>query len=125
MTFKYSTPSEFVDAVNAEKITWPIFEGDFFPYFMQKYDFWTGFYTSRPGIKKQSKTYSQIFHAQSRLFARRMINNGSSDSDIENAMEAYWKSMDPLAILQHHDAITGTSYNYVAQDYAFLTYNAF
>jgi len=31
--------------------------------------------------------------------ARRMINNGSSDSDIENAMEAYWKSMDPLAIL--------------------------
>lgn len=99
MTFMYSTPSAFVDAVNKEKVTWPIYDNDFFPFFEQRYEFWTGFYTSRPGIKKQSKVYSQLFHAQSRLFARRVINKDSSDSDIENAMNAYWKSLDRLSIV--------------------------
>jgi hypothetical protein len=89
MTFKYSTPSTFLDAVNKEKVTWPTFEGDFFPYFAQLYEFWTGYYTTRPGFKKQAKSFSQLFHAESRLFARRMINSGSSDSDIKNALAAY------------------------------------
>lgn len=63
MTFQYSTPSAFVDAVNKEKVTWPVYDNDFFPYFEQRYEFWTGYYTSRPGIKKQIKSYSQLFHA--------------------------------------------------------------
>lgn len=88
MTFIYSTPSAFVDAINKEKVTWPIYTDDFFPYFEERYEFWTGYYTSRPGIKKQAKVYSHLFHAQSRLFARRMINNYSSDTDISNALIA-------------------------------------
>lgn len=74
LTFKYSTPSTYLDAIKKENVTWPVNYKDFFPYNAERYEYWTGYFTSRPGLKKQVKTYSSLFHAQSRLFARRMIN---------------------------------------------------
>ncbi len=58
------------------------------PLMEDRYEFWTGFYSSRPGLKKQAKTYSTLFHAQSRLFARRMINQNSTDREIQDALTA-------------------------------------
>lgn len=125
MTFQYSTPSQFIDAVNKEKVVWPVFEDDFYPYYEKRYEFWTGYYTTRPGMKKQAKSYTQLFHAESRLFARRVINQDTSNSQIDTAMSAYWKSMDQLAVMQHHDAITGTSLGYVATAYSHNLYQGF
>jgi alpha-mannosidase len=71
-----------LDAIKKENITWPVNYQDFFPYAAERYEYWTGFFTSRPGLKKQVKTYSSLFHAQSRLFARRMIHQNASDSEI-------------------------------------------
>jgi len=78
---------------------WPVFEDDFYPYYEKRYEFWTGYYTTRPGMKKQAKSYTQLFHAESRLFARRVINQDTSNSQIDTAMSAYWKSMDQLAVM--------------------------
>lgn len=125
MTFHYSTPSQFIDAVNKEKVVWPVFEDDFYPYYEKRYEFWTGYYTTRPGMKKQAKSYTQLFHAESRLFARRVINQDSSNSEIDTAMSAYWKSMDELSVMQHHDAITGTSLAYVATAFSDNIYQGF
>jgi alpha-mannosidase len=58
MTFMYSNPSTFLDAVHSENITFPVFNYDFFPYYEELYEFWTGFYTTRPGMKKQAKSYT-------------------------------------------------------------------
>lgn len=51
--FRYSTPSEYIDAISKENITWPTKEDDLFPYSDQqgnqdiKSDFWTGYFTSK------------------------------------------------------------------------------
>jgi hypothetical protein len=63
ITFKYSTPSMYLDAIKKENVSWPSNYQDFFPYAAERYEFWTGFFTSRPGLKKQVKTYSSLFHS--------------------------------------------------------------
>jgi alpha-mannosidase len=52
MTFVYSTPTQYMDAIKKENVTWPQNYNDFFPYASEKYEYWTGYFTSRPGLKK-------------------------------------------------------------------------
>lgn len=52
MTFIYSTPSQFLEAVKKEDITWPVYYGDLFPYHQHRYEYWTGYYSSRAAFKK-------------------------------------------------------------------------
>ena len=52
MTLLYSTPSEYLDAVIAEDITWPTRYDDMFPYADMPDDYWTGYFTSRPNSKR-------------------------------------------------------------------------
>ena len=84
----------YLDAIKKENIRWPTYTSDFLPLMEQRYEFWTGYYTSRPGMKKQVTSYSSLFHAQSRLFARRMINMNSGDKEIESALTATFDSLD-------------------------------
>lgn len=54
---RYSTPSEYIDAIAKENITWPTKYDDLFPYSDHngnqdiKSDFWTGYFTSKPNLK--------------------------------------------------------------------------
>jgi len=52
MTFIYSTPSQFVEAVKKEDVTWPVYYGDMFPYHQARYEYWNGYYSSRAAFKK-------------------------------------------------------------------------
>jgi hypothetical protein len=52
MTFVYSTPSMYIDAIKFENVTWPSNYQDFFPYAAERFEYWTGYFTSRPGLKK-------------------------------------------------------------------------
>lgn len=75
MTFQYSTPMRYYDALKAEsQIEWPVLDHDFFPYHMRQQEAWSGYYTSRAGAKKQAKDYSNLYHAQASLFARKVID---------------------------------------------------
>ena len=49
--FKYSTPSEYIDAINKFNIKWPTKYDDMFPYSDDPYSYWTGYYTTRPNMK--------------------------------------------------------------------------
>ena len=44
--FKYSTPKKFFKALRDEKIKFPSYKGDFFPYD------WTGYPSTRPNFKR-------------------------------------------------------------------------
>lgn len=52
MTLVMSTPSMYTNALKKEKITWPVSYADQMPYANEKEDYWTGYFSSRPGAKK-------------------------------------------------------------------------
>lgn len=69
-----STPETYIDALKKEQITWPVYYNDMFPYSDSHNDFWSGFYTTRPGTKKQIKDGSANFHASNKLYALEVVN---------------------------------------------------
>lgn len=61
--FKYSTPSEYFDALHSLNLHWPTKTDDFLPYGDKKDAYWTGFYTSRPNLKGFISRAQNNFHA--------------------------------------------------------------
>ncbi|XP_058741053.1 probable alpha-mannosidase At5g13980 [Vicia villosa] len=105
----YSTPSIYTDAKYAANETWPIKTGDFFPYADRANGLWTGYFTSRPALKRYVRLMSGYYLAARQLeYFRGRKNSGPNTDSLADA----------LAIAQHHDAITGTEKQHVANDYA-------
>lgn len=79
LTIIQSTPSNFIKALQSEKeqIKFPVYDWDYVQYAKDKGFIWTGLYSNSPDFKKQIKDYSGLFHATSRLFAKRVINQSS------------------------------------------------
>ena len=107
----YSTPEDYFQAKRNSNITFPRKTDDFFPYSDDWHSYWTGYFTSRP----TSKHYAYIMTSLLQSARQFEYYQGSSlkDSDallnLENA----------VGIVMHHDAITGTERQAVADDYAF------
>ena len=78
---QYSTPSDYVKAVRAEKVAWPVRYEDAMVYAAQgtSDDFWTGYFSSRPTAKKQIKDASALMNAQEKMFTQRVIQKNVSD----------------------------------------------
>ena len=53
ITLTYSTPSQYIEADKKENIKWPTKYSDCFPHSDASGDFLSGFYSTRPGKKKQ------------------------------------------------------------------------
>ena len=70
MQFKLSTPSEFMEALKAENIEWPVKYDDTIPYADGPDDWWTGYFSSRPTSKKLLKDSSSLMSAENRLFSQ-------------------------------------------------------
>ena len=51
----YSTPSEYLKAVNTLKKEYNVKKDDFFPYANDENSYWTGYFTSRPTAKLVGK----------------------------------------------------------------------
>ncbi|XP_062010429.1 alpha-mannosidase At3g26720-like isoform X2 [Rosa rugosa] len=105
----YSTPSIYTDAKYAADEQWPVKTDDFFPYADHPNAYWTGYFTSRPAFKGYVRILSGYY-----LAARQLeFFKGRSDSGANTDALA-----DALAIVQHHDAVSGTQRQHVAADYA-------
>lgn len=106
LNIKISTPSEYFEAVMAEQKAFKVFEGDFLPYVSEHIRrrpiSWTGFYASRPGLKKK------VYEVQS-LVRSAEILMGLVERKKFNAYE--------VSVLLHHDAVTGTCQPDTANDY--------
>lgn len=114
----YSTVEKYVNAVQKENQTWPVYYNDFFPFAEDSQEYWSGPFSSRGAFKKQVKDYSSLLHAQSKMFARRMIDQKSTDKEIKEVLQVQDDAIDSLALSQHHDGISGTEVQYVANDYS-------
>lgn len=111
----YSNPDYYAEQKRKEDVQWGIKRDDFFPYSDCPHCFWTGYFTSRASFKRFERVASSI------LLAARQI-----DSIYGNAVakeSALFPLDDALGIAQHHDAISGTGKQHVADDYSFRLSN--
>ncbi|XP_044502294.1 probable alpha-mannosidase At5g13980 [Mangifera indica] len=105
----YSTPSIYTDAKYAANEFWPLKTDDFFPYADRANAYWTGYFSSRPALKRYVRMMSGYYLAARQLeFFKGRSNAGPNTDSLADA----------LAIAQHHDAVTGTEKQHVADDYA-------
>ncbi|KAF4397582.1 hypothetical protein G4B88_027322 [Cannabis sativa] len=105
----YSTPSVYTDAKHATDEKWPLKTDDFFPYADHPNAYWTGYFTSRPGLKGYVRALSGYYLTARQLeFFKGRVDSGPNTEVLADA----------LAIAQHHDAVSGTERQHVAADYA-------
>ena len=111
----YSTPDAYVRAKAGEDIAWPVKTDDFFPYSDCEDCFWTGYFTSRPNLKRYERAMSAY-----QLAARQLELLSGAGAMAGDPVDAGPLSLleEASAILQHHDAVSGTSKQHVAYDYA-------
>uniref|UniRef100_A0A182KEA5 alpha-mannosidase n=1 Tax=Anopheles christyi TaxID=43041 RepID=A0A182KEA5_9DIPT len=107
----YSTPSCYLKAVNEANVEWPTKSDDFFPYASDPTAFWTGYYTSRPTQKRYEREGNHFLQVCKQLSAIAPMK--------ETFYEAHLTALrEVMGVMQHHDAITGTEKQHVADDYA-------
>ena len=106
--------------------------GDFFPYADCDHCYWSGYFSSRQGLKKMERVGSSFLHAARQIesMARLQslqtngINGNRKALHVAGIDRNPWTSSplytldDAMGIAQHHDAVTGTSKQHVAYDYA-------
>ncbi|KAK9948409.1 hypothetical protein M0R45_003985 [Rubus argutus] len=105
----YSTPSLYTDAKNAANQSWPLKTDDYFPYADRLDAYWTGFFTSRPGLKRYVRFLSGYYLAAREL--EFLVGKSATGPNTFSLGDA-------LGIVQHHDAITGTAKQHTTNDYA-------
>jgi lysosomal alpha-mannosidase len=91
-------------------LTWPTKTDDFFPYASDPHTYWTGYFTSRPTSKRFERVGNQFLQICKALSSKLKIRG---DEDEENL----GKLRRVMGVMQHHDAITGTEKQHVANDY--------
>lgn len=110
----YSTPATYMEEViKTEGVAWNTSSDDFFPYADDSESYWTGFFTSRPNQKGYMRQASRQYMASNQFLSLNAIGAQIE----EDRLEKQEILEDAIAIAQHHDAATGTSKQFVADDY--------
>jgi hypothetical protein len=79
VTIMYSTPSKFLDAIYNLSASWPVRYEDMVPYSDPLNAYWTGFFTSRPTIKRMIRVGQANFFASSKLYSLKVLDQTASD----------------------------------------------
>lgn len=115
----YSTPDDYIEAIQKEKAYYPPKSDDFFPYADQSHSFWTGYFTSRVALKGFVRDFGRFIQTTRKHISElKMVNSSaivrSSAKQIESTIFGMEMAM---GILQHHDAVAGTAKQKVTDDY--------
>ena len=113
----YSTPACYLKALhdhqgdaNNSNSTWPQKTDDFFPYGSTYYEYWTGYFTSRPSLKGMVRQGSNLLQSCKQMASLLKVKGVDHDGDISVMKET-------MGIVQHTDAVSGTEKQRVADDY--------
>lgn len=104
----YSTPSCYLESLYAANLTWPTKTDDFFPYASGNHSYWTGYFTSRPSLKGYVRQTNNFLQGVKQVSA--LLGLGQ-DPRLLTLKEA-------MAVVQHHDAVSGTAKQHVTDDYS-------
>ena len=110
---QYAVFSDYIKAVHQYKKQWEVYEGDFMPYASDPDAYWTGYYTSRGRTKGLNRhTMNELAAAELFLSLAKVYG-----MPVEDAFAKVMKLRKAQGEFQHHDAITGTEKQAVANDY--------
>ena len=96
---------------------WPSKTDDFFPYASHPHGYWTGYFTSRPALKRYERHANNILQVTRQLaaFANLQASNAlfylSEDTSLLNRhvltiiLVNHRRSR--MGVVQHHDAVSG------------------
>eukprot|EP01121_Diplochlamys_sp_Union-15-3_P002320 TRINITY_DN1202_c0_g1_i2.p1 TRINITY_DN1202_c0_g1~~TRINITY_DN1202_c0_g1_i2.p1 ORF type:complete len:757 (+),score=157.97 TRINITY_DN1202_c0_g1_i2:1059-3329(+) len=116
VNLKYSLLSEYYEAAMGSGVVFPERDSnDFMPYADGPDAWWTGYYTSRVNLKGLIREAEHISRAADTLYATTPTANRNVSQPV--AFDMLNISRYALGISQHHDAVSGTSKDFVAQDY--------
>ena len=93
-----------------------------FPYADNAGSYWTGYFTSRSTDKEYIRRASHNFHAANKLYALEMIKQSATPARQSDVADQKNQMFDVMGINQHHDAVTGTGKQAVANNYAKKVY---
>ncbi|GCC34708.1 hypothetical protein chiPu_0013183 [Chiloscyllium punctatum] len=110
----YSTPSCYLYELNRANLTWSVKSDDFFPYADGPHEFWTGYFTSRPALKRYERLSNNFLQVCNQLEVLAAADSRSGPYGVGDS-SVLRKAM---AVAQHHDAVSGTEKQHVANDYA-------
>lgn len=84
----YSTPSTYIAAKNAEKLQWPYKFDDEFPYGTDPHGYWSGYFSSRPSLKRYVRINSQTLNV-ARHWEVFTGGNGTSTERLVSQLRAF------------------------------------
>ena len=127
----YSTPEDYFevkmkDAQNPESPPYPKQKFDFFPYSDADHSYWTGYFTSRPTSKGYIREMTSFLQAARWFEYLQVPHPEEGSTPWTHAKDSTLQTLErAVSIAQHHDAITGTEKQAVADDYARRLYSGF
>eukprot|EP01061_Rhynchopus_euleeides_P019355 TRINITY_DN317_c0_g1_i1.p1 TRINITY_DN317_c0_g1~~TRINITY_DN317_c0_g1_i1.p1 ORF type:complete len:1106 (+),score=505.33 TRINITY_DN317_c0_g1_i1:99-3416(+) len=119
----YSTPSLYVEQKQKANLTWEVRRDDIFPLGDGPHHYWSGYFTSRPALKKQVHVASNFLNAARQLEVISGVN--ASQIAVPTTRPApvvgvsWTDSLEgTVGVATHHDGMSGTERQDVADDYA-------
>lgn len=98
--FFYSTPSCYLKSLHEANLTWSTKSDDFFPYSSDPHTFWTGYFTSRPTLKRFERMGNHFLQICKQLSALAPAATMTQEFEGNLAM-----LKEVMGIMQHHDAV--------------------
>lgn len=119
----YSTPTHYTAAKRAENFTWEVRQDDIFPLADDSHNYWSGYFTSRPALKRQVRVASNLLNAARQLEVVSGVNKSSiSVSTIRPSpvVGGSWTDSfeGTVGVATHHDGMSGTERQDVTDDYS-------
>jgi len=94
---------------------WTTKTDDFFPYSDCPHCFWSGYFTSRTAFKRFERVASAFLQAARQLD---LLMDSRAAASYTAESHPLFDLEDALGVAQHHDGITGTGKQHVADDYS-------
>eukprot|EP00945_MAST-04E_sp_MAST-4E-sp1_P007088 g7088.t1 len=119
----YSTPTLYVDQKKKSNMKWEQRYDDIFPLADDAHNYWSGYFTSRPALKRQVRTASNFLNAARQL----EVVSGVTAKDVDTPTvrpspqvgTSWTDSLEgTIGVATHHDGMSGTERQDVADDYA-------
>jgi alpha-mannosidase len=119
----YSTPSKYVDQKKLDKtVKWELRQDDIFPLADKAHDYWSGYFTSRPALKRQVRVATSLLASARQMEVVSKVTAaavGKPTARFSPKVGDSWTDSleGAVGVATHHDGMSGTERQDVSDDY--------